>query len=192
MKTYSPQLRSGFRLFNRLMVLLWQAGLGAWVNFWPSVVGRIMVLTHHGRRTGARHRTPVNYTLFEDEVYCVAGFGGVSDWYRNLLAHPEVEVWLPEGWWAGVAEEVTDPAWRLPVLRQVLLASGFAARAVGLNPVTDTDEALAAATADYRLMRIRRTAARTGAGGPGEYAWFWPLATVGLLALLARRRPKDN
>jgi hypothetical protein len=50
----------------------------------------------------------VNYAIVDGEVYCTAGFGAVSDWYRNIRTNPEVEVWLPDGWWAGVAEEVTD------------------------------------------------------------------------------------
>ena len=64
--------------------------------------GQIMVLTHTGRKSGLRRRTPVNYALVDGEVYCTAGFGQISDWYRNILANPQVEVWLPDGWWAGV------------------------------------------------------------------------------------------
>jgi hypothetical protein len=53
-----------------------------------------------------------------------------------------------------------------------------------------TNEELDAATADYRLIRIRRTEARTGPGGPGELAWVWPLATMLLLPLVLFRRRK--
>ena len=42
--------------------------------------------------------------------------------------------------------------------------------------------------ADYRLLRIRRQAARTGPGGPGDLSWVWPLATMVLLPLVLRRR----
>ena len=42
----------------------------------------------------------------------------------------------------------------------------------------------------YRIVRIRRTEARTGPGGPGEFAWIWPLATMALGFLLPRRRKK--
>ena len=41
-----PMLRSFFKRFNRFMLLLWQLGLGPWVNFWPDVTGRIMVIVH--------------------------------------------------------------------------------------------------------------------------------------------------
>jgi deazaflavin-dependent oxidoreductase (nitroreductase family) len=182
------QLRQGFKQFNRFMMLMWRLGLGRWVNAWPEVGGRIMVITHTGRKTGIRRRTPVNYTIADGEIYCTAGFGGISDWYRNLVANPQVEVWLPDGWWAGVAEEVTDTQTRMPLLRQVLIASGFAAGAAGIDPVGMTNPDLDAATSDYRLIRIRRTEARTGPGGPGDLAWVWPLATMVLLPLALFRR----
>jgi deazaflavin-dependent oxidoreductase (nitroreductase family) len=186
------RLRIGFKYFNRWMLLLWRLGLGQWLNSWPSVGGRIMVLTTIGRTSGRARRTPLNYAIVDGAIYCLAGFGGISDWYRNLLADPHVEVWLPEGWWRGVAEEVTDEALRLPLLRQVLIGSGFVAPLVGVDPHTLSDEALAAATALYRLIRIRRTEARTGPDGPGDLAWVWPLSTLGSLLLLARRsrRPR--
>jgi deazaflavin-dependent oxidoreductase (nitroreductase family) len=194
MTTIDPQveqeLRQGFKYFNRFMLLMWRLGLGRWINAWPEVGGRIMVITHTGRKTGVRRRTPVNYTVANGDIYCTAGFGGISDWYRNIVADPQVEVWLPEGWWAGIAEEVLDDQLRLPLLRQVLIDSGFAARAAGLDPMAMSNSELEAATAKYRLIRIRRAAARTGRGGPGDLAWVWPLATFILLPLVLFRRKR--
>jgi deazaflavin-dependent oxidoreductase (nitroreductase family) len=147
-----------------------------------------MVLTTIGRTSGRPRRTPLNYAIVDGQVYCTAGFGSISDWYRNIRANPAVEVWLPGGWWAGIAQEVTHEAARLPLLRAVLIGSGIVAPLAGVNPHTLTDAAPAAATANYHLMRIDRSAARTGAGGPGDLAWVWPLSTVGMLFLLARSR----
>ncbi len=186
--TMEEKLRQGFKYFNRFMLMMWRLGLGPWVNAWPEVGGRIMVITHTGRKSGLRRRTPVNYALVDGEIYCTAGFGPISDWYRNIVAQPQVEVWLPDGWWTGVAEEIMDTKLRMPLLRQVLLASGFAARAEGIDPVAMTNDELSAATADYRLIHIRRTEARTGRGGPGDLAWVWPLATMILLPLALLRR----
>jgi deazaflavin-dependent oxidoreductase (nitroreductase family) len=184
------RLRQGFKYFNRFMMLMWRLGLGPWINAWPEVGGRIMVITHTGRKTGIRRHTPVNYTIADGEIYCTAGFGSSSDWYRNIMANPEVEVWLPNGWWAGMAEEVADAETRMPLLRQVLIDTGFAARAAGIDPVTMTNEELDAATVDYPLIHIRRTEARTGPGGPGDLAWVWPLATMILLPWVLFRRKR--
>lgn len=182
------QLQQGFKYFNRFMLALWRLGLGRWVNAWPSVGGRIMVITHTGRKSRSQRRTPVNYAIVDDDVYCTAGFGQGSDWYRNIIANPSVEVWLPDGWWAGVAEEVADVDSRVPLMREVLLASGFAAYAAGLDPRNMTDQELDAATVKYRLIRIRRTTPRTGPGGPGDLSWVWPLATMILLPMALRRK----
>ena len=182
------QVRQGFRQFNRFMLLMWRLGLGSAINIWPEVGGRVMVIRHTGRKTGIKRYTPVNYTIADGEVYCTAGFGSISDWYRNILAHPEVEVWLPDGWWAGLAQDVSDTETRIPLLRQVLIDSGFAARVAGLDPVSMTNEQMEVATADYRLIHIQRTEARTGPGGPGDLAWIWPLATMILLPVVLMRR----
>ena len=184
-------LRQVFKRFNAFMLLLWRLGLGGWVNAWPPVGGRIMVLTHIGRKTGLRRRTPVNYAEIDGDVYCTAGFGGVSDWYRNLLANPNVEVWLPNGWWVGVAEDVTDAPDHLYLMRQVLIASGFAAMVAGIDARRIDDADLAAVTQDYRLVHIRRTRPYMGPGGPNDLAWIWPLATL-LLLLRLMTRPRNT
>ena len=185
---FLEELRQGFKYFNRFMLLMWRLGFGNWVNAWPKVGGRIMVITHTGRKSGARRQTPVNYAIVDGDIYCTAGFGSGSDWYRNLLSNSKVEVWLPEGWWSGIAEDVTNEKDRLTLLRQVLIASGFAARLAGINPLAITDAELDAETVEYRLIRIRRLTPRTGRDGPGDLAWIWPLATLILLPLAFLQR----
>ncbi|MBE0699173.1 MAG: nitroreductase family deazaflavin-dependent oxidoreductase [Anaerolineaceae bacterium] len=193
--TYNHEnsLRQAFRYINQLMLWMWRLGLGKTINVWPAVIGRIMVITHTGRKSGARRQTPVNYAMVDGDIYCTAGFGSSSDWYRNICKDPNVEIWLPDGWWAGSAEEISDSPERLRLLRQVLAASGFAARAAGINPHTIPDVELDRLTLNYRLLRITRTEARTGQNGPGEFAWIWPLATMILLpALLLSNRKKSR
>jgi deazaflavin-dependent oxidoreductase (nitroreductase family) len=182
------KLRQAFKSLNRFMLLMWRVGLGRWLSAWPRVGGQFMVITHIGRKTGLRRRTPVNYAIVDGEVYCVAGFGSISDWYRNLRVQPDVEVWLPDGWWAGVAEEVRDSEKRLPLLREVLIGSGFAARLAGVDPYALSDLDLRLATTRYHLIHIQRTSARTGRDGPGDLAWVWPLAATILLPLVALTR----
>jgi deazaflavin-dependent oxidoreductase (nitroreductase family) len=187
----SPQVeervRQGFRYFNRFMLLMFRLGLARWLQPWPRVTGQILVLVHKGRRTGLTRHTPLNFAAVDGELYVLAGFGAVSDWYRNVKAEPRVEVWMPDGWWDAWAEEASEHPDRLRVLRAVLVGSGFAAYAFGVSPRLP-DERLAEISAGYRLVRLRRTAARSGPGGPGDLAWVWPLATV--LLLLRRRRSR--
>lgn len=185
------RLRQGFKVLNRFMVMMWRLGLGKWLNMWPAGLGRYLVITHLGRKSGRRRHTPVNYAMMDEEIYVTAGFGSVSDWYRNLLANPQVEIWLPDGWWAGVAEEVIDPVQRRSLLRQVIINSGFAGRLAGVNPHTMTDEEFDRVTAAYRLIHLRRIAPLTGAHGPGDLAWLWPGVTLILLLLALRPRYRE-
>ncbi len=182
-------LRQVFKTFNRFMLLMWRLGLGQMINMAPDSIGRIMVLTHTGRKTGAKRQTPINYAIMDGEIYCLAGFGAAADWYRNILKQSQVEVWLPDGWWQGKAEDVSNHPRRAEILRAVLIASGFAAPAFGgIDPHTVSEADLAAKTGEYKLIRIHRTAACTGPGGPGELAWIWPVATFLLLPLAFRRK----
>lgn len=182
--------RQGFKHLNRLMLLMWRLGLGEWLNMAPATLGRYIVIAHTGRKTGFRRFAPVNYALIDGDVYCVAGFGTVSHWYQNIMALPDVEVWMAEGRWRAHAEDVTDTPDALSKVRQVLIGSGFVSPLLGVHPRTMSDEELAAITRDYRLIRLCREQAVTGAGGPGELAWVWWV--IGFFVLLALRPRKHR
>jgi len=189
MTRLSPQteekLRQTFRQLNRFMLLMWRLGLGKWINIWPEVGGRIMVIQHIGRKTGKVRQTPVNYAEEAGEIYCTAGFGSVSHWYRNLLANPEVVIWLPNGRFHAHAQDITDDPNALTLLRQVLISSGFAAPAAGVYPKAMSDEELAAATASYRLLRFTKT---RPAAGKADLLWVWPALISMLLGVVWFKR----
>ena len=147
-------LRKVFHSMNRFMVLLWRLGLGKAINVWPAGFGRIMVIKHRGRKSRKEYLTPLNYAIVEDETYCTAGFGSISDWYRNMLVYPRVELWLPEGKHIACAEDISDSPRRLYLLRQVLIASGFAAPLFGINPKKLSDEQLDQISKEYRLVHF--------------------------------------
>ena len=186
-----------FRRVNPAMVALWRLGLGRLINMWPSGSGRILVVGHTGRRTGLRRWTPLNYTESDGSIYCVAAYGKGSDWYRNITADPRVEVWPPGQRWLGLVEDVSDVPERVRLIRKVLRASGFAARAAGLDPKHMDDETFAAATSSYRLLQIR-----PATGGrplpehprPGDLAFWWaaPVAAAALWAAGRRTRGRSG
>lgn len=149
-----------------------------------------MVLVHTGRKSGRTRYTPVNFVMMDGDVFCMAGFGKQSQWYKNIQKHPEVEIWLPDGWWTGFAEDVTFRNDRARILRAILNNTGFAAPLFeGVHPrqLADSDFERLIQENDYRLILIRRNAAMTGPNGPGELAWIWPLVVVLLLFFRPKR-----
>lgn len=146
-------LRKVFHAMNHFMVFMWKIGWGRLMNFWPAVIGRIMVIKHRGRKSGKEYLTPVNYALVDGEIYCTAGFGSISDWYRNMLANPSIELWLPEGKRKARAEDVSDSPKRMFLLKQVIIASGFAAPLFGVDP-KKPDAEFDAMTKEYRLVHF--------------------------------------
>ena len=152
-------LRRVFRAMNPFMVFLWKLGMGRMFNAWPAVTGRMLVICHRGRRSHKQHLTPVNYARIEGQIYCTAGFGPKTDWYRNILVEPRVELWLPQDRRRARAADVSDAPDRLRLLRQVIIASGFAGPLFGVDQRKLTDEQLAGITRDYRLIHFELEAA---------------------------------
>lgn len=81
---------TGFsRLLFRLPLWLYRLGLG-------RVLGRrFLELTHIGRKSGLPRRTVLEVVRFEPSsgtYYVAVAFGKRTDWYRNILANPAVEV----------------------------------------------------------------------------------------------------
>lgn len=181
------RLRRAFPGFNRGMLMLWRLGLGWSMEIWPTVFGRLMVIEHTGRKSGTVYRTPVDFTRWNGDVYCIAGFGPKTDWLRNLRADPDIAVWLPDGRWTARAEDVTGCPDHLEIMRRLLVDSGFASRAIGLDPRVISDDALADATATYRLIRITPREREDVPGGPGDLAWIWYPAAAALVLCAVRR-----
>lgn len=174
-------LRRVFKLVNKvLMVPLFRLGLG------PLMVnpfsGYIMVIRTVGRRTGKVRYTPVNYALLDGCVYCLAGWGEISHWVKNMRAHPHIELILPGGAIAGAAEDVTDPAEALRAARQVLRNGGFAGFFMGFNPFTAPDDVVREKIAATRVVRIRP--AGIGSGPADAGGWLWLLVVFVTLVLI--------
>jgi deazaflavin-dependent oxidoreductase (nitroreductase family) len=81
------------RLGLRLPILLYRMGLG-WL-----LGEHFLMLTHVGRKSGQARNTVVEVighdpgTRTEGDTYYIAsGWGYTSNWYRNLLANPQVTI----------------------------------------------------------------------------------------------------
>lgn len=76
------------RWIVRAPIGLFRVGLG-WL-----FVGRILLLEHRGRVSGARRFVCLEVVErpARDRIVIVSGFGVGAQWYRNLQAHPECVV----------------------------------------------------------------------------------------------------
>ncbi|MEW6093455.1 MAG: nitroreductase/quinone reductase family protein [Chloroflexota bacterium] len=165
------------------MVPMFRLGFGPFMG--NRVTGYIMVLRTIGRKSGKVRYSPVNYAIHRGNVYCMAGFGRLSDWYRNLQATKEVEAILPAGAIYGRVEEVADSAERKLVLRMILKNAGFAGFFEGLNPFTVTDDELLTKTAGLPLLRIHPIGVGNGASDPGGWIRLWTgLSVLAFIALI--------
>ncbi|QKW37314.1 nitroreductase family deazaflavin-dependent oxidoreductase [Actinomadura sp. NAK00032] len=71
----------------RLPIRLYRMGLG------PLLGRRIMLLTHTGRVSGLPRQVVIEVVQKEEDGYVAAsGFGPRADWYRNVMATPEVTI----------------------------------------------------------------------------------------------------
>ncbi len=180
-------MRSFFRLLNRFfMVPAFRLGLGGVIC--NPLTGYIMVLKTVGRKTGRVRYAPVNYALLNGCLYCLAGWGRISDWYRNVRAAPDIRVILPGAAFAGRVEEAEDPVERAAAIRQVLKNGGFAGFFEGFNPYRVSEAELLEKTDGLPLLRIRPTGVERAATDPGGLAWVWMLVLVILAIILLSSR----
>ncbi|MER6512184.1 nitroreductase family deazaflavin-dependent oxidoreductase [Nonomuraea sp. NPDC001636] len=80
-------------LYGKEHVQRYQATDGAEGHDWNNTT--VLLLTTKGRNSGKPYTTPLIYQRFGDDFLVVASKGGDPEdpqWYKNLLAHPDVEV----------------------------------------------------------------------------------------------------
>ncbi|NNE11090.1 MAG: nitroreductase family deazaflavin-dependent oxidoreductase [Ilumatobacter sp.] len=65
-----------------------------------------------GRVSGRPHEIEIWFGVMDDAMYLISGNGPTADWYRNMLADPEVTVKLAGEQHVGRARDVTDPTER--------------------------------------------------------------------------------
>ncbi len=147
-----------------------RAGLGP--LFSTPVLGSLMVIRTTGRKSGLPRDVPLGYAILDGCVYCIAGFGAETQWFRNIQADPVVEVVLPTASFRGVAEEVTDPDEWARAFRQLMTNMGPIGRATSGDVRGVADERLREMGRGLPLVRVRPTGIGSGPADPGGLAWI--------------------
>ena len=177
-----PLMRRIFWFLNKFfMVPMFRLGFGPF--FGNPLTGYIMIIKAIGRKTGKVRFAPVNYTIQKGDVYCISGGRKNSDWYRNLLANPEVDLILPGGGIYARTEEISSPDEKLIIIRQILKNAGFAGFFEGYNPWRISDEELMQKSADLPLLRFHPLGVGNGASDAGGWAWIWSFVVTILIVL---------
>jgi len=176
---YGPWLRrnldalhGAFGGANRWLVApMLRAGLGR--LFSTPLTGSMLLLRTTGRASGLRREAPLGYVIRDGAIYCCAGFGTATHWYRNLLADPRVEVILPSGQaLEGRATPVTDRETWERVWPDYIRSLGV----VGRLTLGDPDRVTPQRADDIRerlpLVKIDPTGLAAGPADPGGLDWI--------------------
>ncbi len=93
-----------FKWLFKIPVLLYKLGMGRLIG------GSFLLLTTTGRKSGKLRYTALEYIYDKqnDSYRVAAGWGGKTDWYRNLLKNPRVSVQV--GWrkFIAIAEKAGE------------------------------------------------------------------------------------
>ncbi len=90
------------KTFNARMAENYRRGLG------PT--RRVLLLTTQGRKSGLPRVTPLQFEQVNDAYYVSSARGQAADWFKNILADPNVHLQIGVREWDAVAEPITDPA----------------------------------------------------------------------------------
>jgi deazaflavin-dependent oxidoreductase (nitroreductase family) len=176
-----------FLLLNRYVTgPALRSGLGPLLS--TPATGSMLVLRTTGRTSGLLREAPLAYALVDGRIVVMAGYGRRCDWFRNALAHPEVEVVLPGARLGGVAAEITDPADRRVAFRAAIDALAL----VGTLTIGDLEKAsperLDELEEAFPMLAITPTAVLRGPFDPGGVATRWlPTAALAVQALVVAR-----
>jgi deazaflavin-dependent oxidoreductase (nitroreductase family) len=185
--------RIAFKYLNRWAVVPFhRAGLSAWLG--TPVAGWQLLLTTTGRTSHLPRSTPLGYLVAEGAAWVMAGYGPSTQWYRNLLTEPRVDVLLPaRPPFRAIAEEVLDPTIRARIIPQLVRSMRLPGAVIGTDPGTASDGRILELTAWVPLIRLRPEEGELepGPDDPGGLGWVWRqavLALAGVAVLGALRR----
>jgi deazaflavin-dependent oxidoreductase (nitroreductase family) len=102
------------RLFFKAPTFLYRDG--------PAEVMRsrcVMLITTTGRKSGQPRTSGVSFMPLDGHFIVFSGWGVRSDWYQNLLAHPEVTLQVGRRRIEATAVPVADPERRRELMRQM-------------------------------------------------------------------------
>jgi deazaflavin-dependent oxidoreductase (nitroreductase family) len=74
-----------------------------------KAASRVLVLTTIGRKSGQPRSTPLQFEEVDGIYYVASARGEKADWYRNLVACPQVNVLIGDKRFSTIARPITHP-----------------------------------------------------------------------------------
>jgi deazaflavin-dependent oxidoreductase (nitroreductase family) len=107
-----------FKWLFKVPIFFYKIGL-------PPPASLFLLLTTTGRKSGRPRHTPLEYRreAGTGHLIIMAGWGGNTDWSKNIAANPHVRVQMGRGAFEAVAERLPDAE-----------VAAFLAKALRLNP----------------------------------------------------------
>lgn len=100
-----PQPPSGLaKVAYRAPIWFYRAKLGFLLG------GRFLLLNHTGRKSGLQRQTVlevVKHDPVSHFYYLASGYGEKSDWYKNIIKHPQVRIQVGNQEYKATAERLT-------------------------------------------------------------------------------------
>ena len=165
-------------------VQLWRLGLG------PLLGRQMMLITHTGRKSGLPRRAMTERHVYNGRAYAPSGFGGRSQWVKNLQVDPRATIQAAHGPESVLAVRVEDDEELLGILEVLGKRYGplYNAFLASFDIEPNREDILAKKDRLY-FIRFDPTDQSTPPPLPADLVWIWPFAFVGLIAgWLALRR----
>lgn len=170
---------------SRWAKLLWRAPLALWRLGLGPLSGKLfLVLTVRGRKSGLPRRTMLEYYELNGNKYVTCAFGERAQYYRNILADPQVTIQTAAGTASARAVRVTDDdefmaVYELFKRRDPPLFYAYL-NALDIEPTHE--DALTHKDRIY-FLRFEPTPAASLPGLEVDLAWLWPVFFLMLVVL---------
>jgi deazaflavin-dependent oxidoreductase (nitroreductase family) len=96
------------RLIFKGPLIWWRMGLGLILSHKAMAGNKMLVLTIWGRKSHKPRHTMLSYIVAGEKEYVCSGWGGNSDWYKNIAVNPQVTVQVGRKIYAAKARRVQD------------------------------------------------------------------------------------
>lgn len=89
-------------------LIWWRMGLGPILSHKALAGNKMLVMTSWGRKSQKARHTMLSYVLSGEKVYVCSGWGKRSDWYKNIIANPQVTVQIGRKTFSAKARRIQD------------------------------------------------------------------------------------